>query len=82
MKLPIKYHDGKRIETIRAAIRASARRYSARTAIIVFQCRKAFIPYGFFVVAQAALSAALATTLIMPSTLMETLAYRASSTKT
>jgi len=34
MKLPIKYHDGKRIETIRAAIRASARRYSARTAIM------------------------------------------------
>lgn len=34
MKLPIKYHDGKRIETIRSAIRASARRYSARTAIM------------------------------------------------
>ncbi len=34
MKLPIKYHDGKRIETIRATIRASARRYSARTAIM------------------------------------------------
>ena len=34
MKLPIKYHDGKRIETIRAAIRASARRYSARPAIM------------------------------------------------
>ena len=34
MKLPIKYHDGKRIETIRATIRASARRYSGRTAIM------------------------------------------------
>ena len=34
MKLPIKYHDGKRIETIRSAIRASARRYSARPAIM------------------------------------------------
>ena len=34
MKLPIKYHDGKRIENIRAAIRASARRYSARPAIM------------------------------------------------
>ena len=34
MKLPIKYHDGKRIETIRSAIRASARRYSSRTAIM------------------------------------------------
>ncbi len=34
MKLPIKYHDGKKVENIRAAIRAAARRYSARPAIM------------------------------------------------
>jgi len=34
MKLPIKYHDGKSFENIRAAIRAAARRYSARPAIM------------------------------------------------
>ncbi len=34
MKLPLKYHDGKRIENIRSAIRAAARRYSARPAIL------------------------------------------------
>ncbi|MBQ4141497.1 MAG: AMP-binding protein [Clostridia bacterium] len=34
MKLPIKYHDGKKIENIRSAIRAAARRYSGRPAIM------------------------------------------------
>ena len=34
MKLPLKYHDGKRVETIRASLRASARRYSSRPAIM------------------------------------------------
>ena len=34
MKLPLKYHDGKRVENIRASLRASARRYSARPAIM------------------------------------------------
>ena len=34
MKLPIKYHDGKSFENIRSAIRAAARRYSARPAIM------------------------------------------------
>lgn len=34
MKLPLKYHDGKKVENIRAAIRAAARRYSARPAIM------------------------------------------------
>ncbi len=34
MKLPLKYHDGKKIENIRAAIRAAARRYSARPAVM------------------------------------------------
>ncbi len=34
MKLPLKYHDGKHIENIRSAIRAAARRYSARPAIM------------------------------------------------
>lgn len=34
MKLPLKYHDGKRIDNIRSAIRAAARRYSARPAIM------------------------------------------------
>ncbi len=34
MKLPIKYHEGKNIENIRSAIRAAARRYSARPAIM------------------------------------------------
>ena len=34
MKLPIKYHDGKSFENIRSAIRAAARRYSARPALM------------------------------------------------
>ncbi len=34
MKLPIKYHDGKKIDDLRSAIRAAARRYSARPAIM------------------------------------------------
>ncbi len=34
MKLPIKYHDGKKIDNLRSAIRAAARRYSARPAIM------------------------------------------------
>ncbi|MGM9642843.1 MAG: AMP-binding protein, partial [Eubacteriales bacterium] len=34
MKLPIKYHDGKKIDNLRAAIRASASRYSARPALM------------------------------------------------
>ena len=34
MKLPIKYHEGKSFENIRSAIRAAARRYSARPAIM------------------------------------------------
>ncbi len=34
MKLPIKYHDGKKIEDLRSAVRAAARRYSARPAIM------------------------------------------------
>ena len=34
MKIPIKFHDGKRVENIRASLRAAARRYSARPAIM------------------------------------------------
>ncbi len=34
MKLPIKYHDGKKIENLRSAILAAARRYSARPALM------------------------------------------------
>lgn len=34
MKLPIKYHDGKKIDNLRAAIRAAACRYSARPALM------------------------------------------------
>lgn len=34
MKLPIVYHDGKRIDNIRSAVRGAARRYGARPAIL------------------------------------------------
>ena len=34
MKLPLIYHDGKRIDDLRTAIRAAARRYSARPALM------------------------------------------------
>lgn len=34
MELPIKYHDGKKFENVRSAIRAAARRYSSNPAVM------------------------------------------------